>query len=200
VRAEPSVPWLGRPAAAQVHRRNPKKPRARSVRRAGPGRFRPGPVPGPARYRSAHRESRPGTSPARPEPGPAGRPGKPRAGFRGSAAEAAAEGLKKEDHESPAPREQSQQHSSTQTATSVQRKRKGAAGKNQIWRRARKPDLKGHETAARRSAACEMSHEAEAQNTNMHRAHELPQDRAYEDTACCHSRPVVADSEARPRH
>ena len=108
--------------------------------------------------------------------------------------------LKKEDHESPAPREQRQQHCSTQTATSVQRKRKGAAGKNQIWRRARKPDLKGHETAARRSAACELSHEAEAQNTNIHRAHELPQDRAHEDTACCHSRPVVADSEARPRH
>jgi hypothetical protein len=102
VRAEPSIPRTGRPAAAQVHRRNPQMPRARA--------WPTGPGPGPARYRSDHSESRPGTSPAGPEPGPAGRPGRPRVGFRGSAAEAAAEGLKKEDHESPALRRGCQQH------------------------------------------------------------------------------------------
>ncbi len=66
MRAEPSIPWSGRPAAAPVRRRNPQMPRARSMSRdrAGPARARTesGPLPErPQRKQARHVLSKAGT-------------------------------------------------------------------------------------------------------------------------------------------
>ena len=118
----------------------------------------PGPLPErPQRKQARHVPSKTGTRAG-------GRPGKPRVGFRGSAAGRRGRAEERRPRIACASRATSAAllNSNSYKCTTEE---KGAAGKNQIWRRARKPDLKGHETVARRSAACELSHEAEAQNT-----------------------------------